>query len=95
VSFLASPSGKGSTHTSFTRWCDPPGGKHRQLVRQVGVLRVFHQFPIPFQMATLVSLNLRSTVIWFGSLEFMSTSFGYVMILLLVKGSGGARVAPA
>jgi len=27
VSFLASPSGKGSTHTSFTRWCDPPGGK--------------------------------------------------------------------
>ena len=35
--------------TSFTRWCDPPGGKHRQLARQVGVLRVFspisHRFP--------------------------------------------------
>jgi len=27
----ASPFGKGSTHTSFTRWCDPPGGKHRQV----------------------------------------------------------------
>jgi len=41
VSFLASPFGKASTHTSFTHWCDPPGGKHRQLARQVGVLRVF------------------------------------------------------
>ena len=28
-------------HTSFTRWCDPLGVKHRQLARQVGVLRVF------------------------------------------------------
>jgi len=46
-------------------------------------------------MATLVSPIPRSTVIWFGSLEFMSTSFGYDMILLSVKGSGGARVAPA
>ena len=38
-----------SKHTSFTRWCDPPGGKHRQLARQVGVMRVFspisHSFP--------------------------------------------------
>jgi len=25
----ASPSEKGSTYTSFTRWCDPLGGKHR------------------------------------------------------------------
>jgi len=45
----ASPSEKGSTHTSFTRWCDPPGEKHRQLARQVGVLCVFslisHSFP--------------------------------------------------
>ena len=32
-------------------------------------------------------------VIWFGSLEFMSTSFGYDMILLSVKGLGGARIA--
>jgi len=94
VSFLASPSGKESTHTSFTRWCDPPGGKHRQLARPVGVLRVFHRFPIPFQMATSVSPIPRSTVIWFGSLEFMSTSFGYDMILLSVKGPGGARIAP-
>jgi len=95
VSFLASPSRKGSTHTSFTNWCDPPGGKHRQLARQVGVLCVFHRFPIHFQMATPVSPILRSTVIWFGSLEFMSTGFGYDMILLLVKGPGGARVVPA
>ena len=82
-------------HTSFTHWCDPSGGKHRQLARQVGVLRVFHRFPIPFQMATLVSLIPRSMVIWFGSLEFMSNGFGYDMILLSVKGPGGARVAPA
>ena len=49
MSFLASPSRKGSTHTSFTRWCDPLGEKHRQLARQVGVLRVLspisHHFP--------------------------------------------------
>ena len=46
-------------------------------------------------MATLISPILRSTVIWFGSLEFMSTGFGYDMILLSVKGPGGARIAPA
>jgi len=45
-------------------------------------------------MATLVSPIPRSTVIWFGSLEFMSTSFGYDMILLSVRGPGGARIAP-
>jgi len=33
-------------------------------------------------------------VIWFGSLEFISTGLGYDMILLSVKGPGGARVAP-
>jgi len=55
----------------------------------------FHRLPISFQMATLVSPIPRSTVIWFGSLEFMSTGFGYDMILLSVKGPGGARVAPA
>jgi len=92
--FLESPSGKGSTHISFTRWCDPPGGKHRQLARQVGVLRVFsHRLPISFQMATLISPIPSSTVIWFGSLEFMSTGFGYDMILLSVKGPRGARIA--
>ena len=36
-------------------------------------------------MATLVSPISRSMVIWFGSLEFMSTGFGYDMILLSVK----------
>ena len=82
-------------HKSFTRWCDPPGGKHRQLARQVGVLHVFHRLPISLQMATLISPIPRSTVIWFGSLEFMSTGFGYDMILLSVKGPGGARIAPA
>jgi len=79
----------------FTRWCDPPWGKHRQLARQVGLLRVFHRFPILFQMATLSSPIPRSTVIWFGSLEFMSTGSGYDMILLSIKGLGGAHVAPA
>ena len=65
------------------------------MARQVGVLRVFHRFSISFQMATLASPIPRSTVIWFGSLEFMSTGFGYDMILLSVKGPGGARIAPA
>jgi len=46
-------------------------------------------------MATLASPIPRSTVIWFGSLEFMSTGSGYDMILLSIKGPGGARVAPA
>jgi len=78
----------------FTGWCDPPGGKHRQLACQVGVLRVFHRFPISFQMATLTLPIPCSTVIWFGSLEIMSTGSGYDMILLLIKGPGGARVAP-
>jgi len=78
----------------FTRWCDPPWGKHRQLARQVGVLHVFHRFPILFQMATLSSPIPRSMVIRFGSLEFMSTGSGYDMILLSIKGPGGARVAP-
>jgi len=86
---------KGEHAYKFTRWCDPPWGKHRQLARQVGVLRVFHRFPILFQMSTLSSLIPRSTVIWFRSLEFMSTGSGYDMILLSVKGPGGARVAPA
>jgi len=36
-------------------------------------------------MATLVLPIPRSTVIWFGSLEFMSIGFGYDMILLSVK----------
>ena len=65
------------------------------MARQVGVLRVFHRFPTPFRMATLASPFPRSTVIWFGSLEFMSTGSGYDMILLSVKGPGGARVTPA
>ena len=55
----------------------------------------FTDFPSFFQMASLVSPILRSTVIWFGSLEFMSTGFGYDMILLSIKGPGGARIAPA
>ena len=46
-------------------------------------------------MATLISPIPRSTVIWFGSLKFISTGSGYDMILLSVKGPGGARVAPA
>jgi len=46
-------------------------------------------------MATLALPIPRSTVIWFGSLEFMSTGSGYDMILLSIKGPGGALVAPA
>ena len=34
------------------------------------------------------------TVIWFGSLEFLSTDFGYDMILLSVEGPREARVMP-
>ena len=65
------------------------------MARQVGVLRVFHRFPTTFRMATPASPLPHSTVIWFGSLEFMSTGFGYDMILLSVKGPGGVRVTPA
>ena len=46
-------------------------------------------------MATLVSPIPRSTVIWFGILKFLSAGFSYDMILLSVKGPGGARIAPA
>ena len=47
-----------------------------------------------FSRCPLMSRRSRSTVIWFGSLEFMSTGFGYVMILLSVRGPGGARIMP-
>jgi hypothetical protein len=47
-----------------------------------------------FHMATHVSPIPRSTVIWFGSLEFMSTGFGYDMILLSVRVPRGARIMP-
>jgi len=43
-------------------------------------------------MTTLASPIPRSTVIWFGSLEFMSTGSGSDMVLLSIKGPGGARV---
>ena len=46
--------------------------------------------PIFFRMATHVSPIPRSTVIWFGSLEFMSTGFGYDMILLSEDREGHA-----
>jgi len=46
-------------------------------------------------MNTLVLPIPRFTVIWFGSLEFMSIGSGYDMILLSVKGLGGTRVARA
>jgi hypothetical protein len=44
---------------------------------------------------TLVLSIPRSMVIWFGSLEFMSTGFGYDMILLSIKRPGGVRITPA
>ena len=49
-------------------------------------------FPPCFWMANSVSPLRRSTVIWFGSLEFISTSFVYDMILLSTRGPGGARI---
>jgi hypothetical protein len=55
----------------------------------------FTDSPSHSRMATLISPIPRSTVIWFGSLEFMSTGTGYDMILLSVKGPGGTSVAPA
>jgi len=69
-----------------------PGSKHRQLASQVGALRVFQPLPISFEMATLVSPIPRSMLIWFGSLEFMSTGSSYDMILLSIKGPGGVRI---
>ena len=55
----------------------------------------YSRLPIFFRMATHISPIPRSTVIWFGCLEFMSTGLGYNMILLLVRGPGGACVLPA
>jgi len=52
-------------------------------------------FPPVFRMASPISPIPRSTVIWFGSLEFMSTGFGYDMILLSIRGPEGARIVPA
>jgi len=54
----------------------------------------FDRFPTAFQMATFLSPIPCSTVIWFERLEFKSTGFGYDMILLSVKGPGGARIVP-
>ena len=54
----------------------------------------YHRFPIFFRMATHISLIPRSTVIWIGSLEFMSTGFGYNMILLSVRGPEGLASCP-
>ena len=82
------------THTQIHSLVLPPGLKRRQLAPQVGVLRVSLTISHLFCMATTVSLIPHSTVIWFGSLEFMSTGFGYGMILLSVRGSEGARIVP-
>jgi len=50
----------------FTRWCDPPGGKHRQLARQVGALRVFlsisHSFPDGY--SCLADSALHGDLVW-------------------------------
>ena len=93
MSFLYHHLEKGA-HTQIYSLVSPPGVK----TPAVGVpgrgLACYHRFPISFQMATHVSPIPRSTVIWFGSLVFMSTGFGYDMILLSIKGPGGAHVMP-
>ena len=47
MSLLASPCGKGSTHTSFTRWCDPPGGKHRQYPPAYDLIPLPNRYKVP------------------------------------------------
>jgi len=93
VSFLHHHPEEGA-HTQIDSLVLPPGVK----TPTVGVLgrgpACFHRFPISFRMATLVSPIPRSTVIWFGSHDFMSTGFGYDMILLSIKGPEGARIMP-
>ena len=54
-----------------------------------------NDFPPIFQMAFSIFLIPFSMVIWFGSLEFMSIGFGYDMILLSVRGLGGAHIVPS
>ena len=72
----------------------PPGVK----TPTVGALgrgpACYHRFPISFWMATDVPPIPRYKVIWFGSLEFMSTGFDYDMILLSIKGPRRARLMP-
>ena len=81
MSFLHHHLGEG-TRTQIHSLVLPPGVK----TPIVGVPgrgpACYYRFPISFRMATHISLISRSTVIWFGSLEFMSTGFGYDMILL-------------
>jgi hypothetical protein len=61
----------------------PPGPKHRQLARQVGVCCVLtNNFPLKFQMGSLQQPLQPGTVLRFGSLEFMSLDDSYDMVLL-------------
>jgi len=90
---FASPYGKGSTHTNLLVGVTPVG-KTTTVGAPGRGPTCFLPISHPFQMATLTSLIPCSTVIWFGSLEFLCTGSGYDMILLSIKGPGGARVAP-
>ena len=82
------------TRTQIHSLVPPPGVKTPIVGMPGRGPACYHLFPISFRMATHVSPIPRSTVIWFGSLEFMSTGFGYDMILLLIKGPRGARIVP-
>ena len=93
MSFLHHHPEKGA-RTQIHSLVSPPGVKTPTVGTPGRGPACYHRFPISFRMATHVSPIPRSTVIWFGSLEFMSTGFGYNMILLSIKGPGGAHIVP-
>ena len=94
---LPSPSEKGSTHINSLIGFTPPPGVKTPIVDTSGrgPACFTDNFPPCYQMATSVFPLLRSTVIWFGILEFMSTGFSYDMIPLSTRGPGRACIVPS
>ena len=70
-------------HAEQIHWLveDPPGPKHRQLARQVGASACQFCHPSKFRMADPIRPLCLGTVVWFGSLEFMSLGHGYSSLL--------------
>ena len=60
----------------------PPVPKHRQLARQVGAPACQLRHPSKFRMADYIRPLRLGTIVWLGSLEFMSLGHEYDMVLL-------------
>ena len=91
---LASPSGKGSTHTNLLVGVTPVG-KTPTVGAQGRGPTCFSPISHSFLdgRSHFADSVLHGDLVWES--EFMSTGSGYDMILLSIKGPGGARVVPA